>query len=79
MPAKSGPHGCVSRAQRSMSEANGALQTRDPGCFESPKKETGVPDQRCTATLRFALHRVRDTCLARRSILIFSRMLESPQ
>jgi hypothetical protein len=46
-----------------MSEANAALQTRDPGSFFfwssfGALKETGVPDQRCTAplTLRAAPH-----------------------
>jgi len=42
-----------------MSEANGALQTRDPGSCDN--KATGIPHLRCTAPLRFALHRVRDT------------------
>jgi hypothetical protein len=44
-----------------MSEANGALQTRDPGFFPLEQNITGVPDQRCTAPLRYALHRIRDT------------------
>ena len=45
-----------------MSEANGALQTRDPGCFRRYRiNETGIPHLRCTAPLRYALHRVRDT------------------
>jgi hypothetical protein len=38
---------------------SGAPQTR------SPSHESEVPDQRCTAALRFALHRIRDTTVFR--------------
>jgi hypothetical protein len=40
-----------------MSEANGALQTREPGFFHPAPEKTGVPHLRCTAPLRCALHR----------------------
>ena len=42
----------VSRAQRSTKWC-----AADPG----PLRSVAVPDQRCTASLRYALHRVRDT------------------
>src|SRR6266508_1076434 len=45
----------MSRAQRSTSEAKWCAA--DPGPFKS----VAVPDQRCTAPLHFALHRIRDT------------------
>src|SRR6266511_5383655 len=45
----------VSRAQRSTSEAKWCAA--DPGSSQS----VAVPDQRRTAPLRFALHRIRDT------------------
>ena len=35
----------------------------DPGP-RFPSIATGVPDQRCIASLRYALHRIRDTSLA---------------
>jgi hypothetical protein len=47
----------VSRAQRSTSEAKWCAA--DPGSSRS----LAVPDQRRTAPLRFALHRIRDTWL----------------
>src|SRR5439155_21002212 len=47
----------VSRAQRSTSEAKWCAA--DPGSSQS----VAVPDQRRTAPLRFALHRIRDTWL----------------
>src|SRR5579872_6781584 len=35
---------------------------RRPGTpIALPLETSGVPDQRCTAALRFALHRIRDT------------------
>src|SRR5262249_13186073 len=42
----------VSRAQRSVQRC-----AADPGPFET----VAIPDQRCTATQSFALHRIRDT------------------
>jgi hypothetical protein len=52
MPARGA---LVSRAQRSTSEAKWCAA--DPG----PPQSVTVPDQRCTAPLRYALHRIRDT------------------
>src|SRR5262249_36093674 len=53
----------TSRAQRSMSEANGALQTRDPGSFSARRK----PGSRISgAPLRFA---ARCTASGTRSLL----------
>ena len=46
----------VSRALRSWSEADDALQTRD----RTHTAFATVPDQRCTASLSLALHRIRD-------------------
>src|SRR5262245_39679393 len=50
-----GRRALVSRAQRSTSAAKWCAA--DPGSLRS----VAVPDQRCTAPLRYALHRVRDT------------------
>jgi len=49
---KLGSGALVSRAQRSTKWC-----AADPGPFQS----VAVPDQRCTAPLRYALHRIRDT------------------
>jgi len=54
----------VSRAQRSASEAKWCAA--DPGSLRS----VAVPDQRCTAPLRYALHRLRDTRYGRLGFLI---------
>jgi hypothetical protein len=48
----------VSRAQRSVSKANGALQNRD-------RRKLGVWNGPGSAVHRFALHRVRDTSAQR--------------
>jgi hypothetical protein len=31
--------------------------------LRGPSGSGAVPDQRCTASLRFVLHRIRDTCV----------------
>jgi len=53
--AAAGRGALVSRAQRSTSEAKWCAA--DPGSLRS----VAFPDQRCTAPLRYALHRIRDT------------------
>jgi len=55
----------VSRVQRNTGAA-------DPGPRFLPEKATGVPDQRCIAALRYALHRVRDTVLGLLAALALS-------
>ena len=51
----------VSRAQRSM-KCNAMLRCR-PGTVANAAYAT-IPDQRCTASLRCALHRIRETLIA---------------
>ena len=50
----------VSRAQRSMKQS-GMMRCR-PGIVPNSAFGT-IPDQRCTASLMLALHRIRDTQL----------------